>query len=451
LLNPRLLLVPLVLFFLLLACSDDEEVFPAPEPTDEAAAPSPTPEVTPTLRPVPQADPLPPNLQALADSVLKQTTAIRGLDPKGPITLLSISRTEVVDYLLGGYDQPDRRKAMELRQEVYQLLGLIPPTTNLLQLALEAFSEPFVLAFYDPDARAIFLFDEQLNSTGAFLRYVLSHEFTHALQDQYYDLNRVYEETLFDWDAGFAFAALLEGDARDVDLTYLREEISSAEAATLLRDFASLPTLSPATYPAVIIRELIWPYDAGAAFLRSAAPRHGGLNGIYSRRPITTEQVIHPEKYPDEGARPVDLLSLTGALGAGWQELGSANLGEFTWQNVLLLGQNNTNATRAAAGWGGDRWRLYGRESAAHPEALEGRLFHLGVTWDSTAEAQEFWSIFVASLQARGGSLQLGEGNLTWQSGGRTLRAALAGDTVTLLIANDVGALANASRALGWP
>jgi hypothetical protein len=370
---------------------------------------------------------------------------MRGLQPTGPIDLRVIRRDSVADYLIGSYELPERKRATELRQDVYDLLGLIPSNADLLQIALDAYSQPFVLAFYDPDAKAIFLFEEQLGSGSAFINYVLSHEFVHALQDQHYDLNTIGDQTLFDWDAGFAFSALLEGDARNVDTAYLRREISGTDALSLLRSLASLPALDPNKYPPVVIREISWPYEAGAGFLNINAPKtQGGIAGIYAARPRTTEQIIHPEKYiAGEGARPVDLQPLVSALGPGWHEIGSANFGEFAWQNYLLLGvSDGTAVSRAAAGWGGDRFTLYGLDGGA-------RLFHQSVAWDSQAEAQEFWTTFVSSLRNRGGSLDLGEGNLTWRNGGRILRATLSRDTVTLLASNDAAALAAASAALG--
>jgi hypothetical protein len=369
---------------------------------------------------------------------------IRGLQPAGPIDVRVISRRVVAEYLRGSFDIGERRRAADLRQDVYTLLGLIPANVNLLQTALDAYAQPFVLAFYDPDARAIFLFEEQIGSGSAYTNYVLSHEFVHALQDQHYDLNAIGDGDLFDWDASFAFSALVEGDARLIDTTYLRQEITGADALSLLRSLAGLPALDPNKYPPVLIREISWPYEAGAAFISSNAPRTGGIAGIYRARPRTTEQIIHPEKYAaGEGARPVNLQPL--ALGPGWREIGSANLGEFSWQNFLLAGLSDGSAvTRAAAGWGGDRFVLYGLDGGP-------RLLHLKVVWDSTADAHEFWSSFVASMQNRGGNLQLGEGNLTWRSGARGLRAALAGDAVTLLAANDSAALTAASAAIGLP
>jgi hypothetical protein len=377
---------------------------------------------------------------------------MRGLRPTRLIDLRVISRSAVTEYLMGGFNLPERKRETDLRQEVYSLLGFIPANVNLLQIALDAYSQPFVLAFYDPDARAIFLFEEQLGSGNAFINYVLSHEFVHALQDQHYDLNAVAltftvvgDQAHFDWDAAFAFSALVEGDARNLDTAYLRQEITGTEALSLLRSLASLPSLDPNKYPPVVIREISWPYEAGAGFLNSNTPKtQGGIAGIYAARPRTTEQIIHPEKYiAKEGARPVDLQPLTPALGPGWREIGSANFGEFAWQNYLLLGvSDGTAVSRAAAGWGGDRFTLYGLDGGA-------RLFHSRVAWDSQAEAQEFWTTFVSSLRNRGGSLDLGEGNLTWRSGARTLRATLAGDTVTLLASNDAAGLAAASAAVG--
>ena len=82
-----------------------------------------------------------------------------------------------------------------------------------------------------------------------------------------------------------------------------------------------------------------------------------GVADVWAALPTTTEQILHPEKYlAGEGALPVSLPPLTPALGAGWRSLLGSSFGEFSLQNLLLLGlaADRVLVQRAAAGWGGD-------------------------------------------------------------------------------------------------
>jgi hypothetical protein len=126
--------------------------------------------------------------------------------------------------------------------------------------------------------------------------------------------------------------------------------------------------------------------------------------------------------------------------------MASSTYGEFGLQNLLLLGVRDVaTVKRAAAGWGGDRWALYAKGDA--------RLFHLSTTWDSEAEAQEFWDIYLRSLNSRSSgrvSASASQPAVTWeQSAGKALRASISGRSVSILVGTDAAALQAAWAALG--
>src|SRR5262249_43541499 len=103
------------------------------------------------------------------------------------------------------------------------------------------------------------------------------------------------------------------------------------------------------------------------------------LNEAYRRPPLSTEQVLHPEKYKAKPDPPtaIDLGKLD--VGPGWKELGRNVVGEMQL-GVLLRRHGGKNA---AAGWDGDRYAVF--------EGPDGRLGLVWLsTWDSEDEAREF-------------------------------------------------------------
>ena len=53
------------------------------------------------------------------------------------------------------------------------------------------------------------------------------------------------------------------------------------------------------------------------------------VDDAWDRRPRTTEQITHPDLYPDEQPIPVELPDVAAALGDGWRESYTQTLGEM--------------------------------------------------------------------------------------------------------------------------
>jgi hypothetical protein len=434
--------VLLVLVALLSAgCSDGERPTPVPTATPAGATASPAardagaPFIGSREYPAEQAGEL--------QRIFEQTSAIRGLEPLAPLQFRLIDRARAVEFVRSVL-LPEEERAYALKGDIYKLLGLIPESADLLDLSLRPFGEPIILGFYDPVTKAAFIYEDQ-GALSALSRATLAHEFVHALQDQHYDLLAGSLQRLGNLDATMAYAALLEGDARSVDTAYMRRHFTAADLAEFVRAASAIPGPDPAVYPAVLIRELFFPYDAGASFLSAVTARvPGGLEGVFRDPPDTTEQILHPSAYLEgEGPKPVDLPDLSATLGAGWQARGETRLGEFGLQNFLRLGLSSDATVSAAAGWGGDAFRLYDGPGGA-------RLLQGGIVWDTRTDAAEFWSAVAPSLRARGGKLATpSPTRLVWEGGGQRLYASLDGDTVSLVLSDRPDAADLAARWLG--
>jgi len=48
------------------------------------------------------------------------------------------------------------------------------------------------------------------------------------------------------------------------------------------------------------------------------------VDAAYADVPVSTEQILHPERYPDDRPASVELADFTHLLGDGWEEIDRA-------------------------------------------------------------------------------------------------------------------------------
>jgi hypothetical protein len=139
--------------------------------------------------------------------------------------------------------------------------------------------------------------------------------------------------------------------------------------------------------PPWMVRQLTFPYEAGAAFVTQlyAAGGWDAVNAAYDQPPASTEQVLHPEKYlADEVPAEVAEPDPSAQLGSGWREVEATTLGEAMTAIWLEgLGTDRAEADAAANGWGGDRLSVVRGPDGGWALAWQ-------LTWDAPAQAAEF-------------------------------------------------------------
>jgi hypothetical protein len=349
--------------------------------------------------------------------------------------------------------RPPAQRPLDAKTELYRLLGLVPPAPpsqdnepppSVEQQSIDDLI-PLITGFYSSELNAYYMLEEIRGGvTGPSAMATMVHELTHALQDQYFDLTQLAHQRAADWDGTRALNSVIEGEAVAVETAYLGYSLRASYRVPVC--FAIPQAIRPGS-PFVIERELDTWYEDGLCFINAVKGRlPNGIAGIWERLPATTEQILHPDKYlANEGAAPVTLSPLLPALGDGWRRVDGSSFGEFSLQNLLLLGleADRPLVQRAAAGWGGDAWALYAREGQ--------RLAHYEVVFDSAAEASELWPALQQSLRARGTVVMRGANALDATIGDAVWRARLDGDKLTLAVANAQPVLNTAAQALGLP
>jgi hypothetical protein len=187
--------------------------------------------------------------------------------------------------------------------------------------------------------------------------------------------------------------ALVEGDATYSMLLWARQHLSVQE----LLGVAGAPQPDMSGIPAWMLQQLLFSYNEGYTFVSALTAEAGGsfadVDAAFSARPpASTEQVIHPQKYAAD-ERPMELAhpDPASALGAGWKNVESTTLGEAMIGITLqALGVPASDATAAAADWGGDELTVASGPGGGF--ALAWRL-----KWDSAAAASRFASAYASA------------------------------------------------------
>ena len=430
---------------------------PSPHPSPTASAtstPPPSPTITPSFAPallptvaIPTPTPTlsPPDpLSAVLDSIDSRTAGMRLLLSLKPVDRKFIDRDELIERLHKDLEE-DRDEIYEL-QELYLTLGVLDPGTSLFDLFLDMYGEG-VVGFFDTEEEKLFVVSEseELTPSDA-LTYV--HEYVHALQQQHFDIHSIGEELEENSDAGRAFGALVEGDARLSEFLYLSQHMDQQEREAVQQAVSGVSLEAFRSAPRLIQRAFIFPYVEGAQFvfgLYRTADGWGPIDRAFQDLPRSTEQILHPEKYTSgEDPAVVRLPDLADVLGEGWTELARDNLGEFFLVAYLEAFVSERSAAAAGAGWGGDGYILFEDTNG------ENLLVSL-ITWDSADDAEEFFDVFLDFTQERtDGSWEVsGDDSSRGMSlPGQSIRLSLEGRDTILIIGPDDQVVATVKTAL---
>jgi hypothetical protein len=244
-------------------------------------------------------------------------------------------------------------------------LGLLPRGFDL-RAALVAFQMANAGGFYSPPDGRLYIVDGAASAGGQGADALAVHELAHALQAQHSELFAVLLGLRGDDDLGFALTALLEGEATFVELADAAERTGSArptpaEFAAQFPSAAAVPEL-----PRVLAAGTLAAYPLGYALANGLVARGGtrALGAAYRDPPLTSEELLHPDRYLEGRREPFAELPREPRL-ASCRALSSSCYGELVVRAWLEdRGASAGDASAAAAGWDADRaWRF---DCAAH-------------------------------------------------------------------------------------
>jgi hypothetical protein len=390
---------------------------------------------------------------AATTEVLKETSEIRELPILRPVKSGAQSRTEIERMLIKNLNEQTSAAEMHATEVSFRKFGLAPSDFQYRPFIIKLLTEQ-VAGYYDPKGREFHLAD-WLELEGQ--KPVMAHELTHALQDQHFNLQRFEKWPHGDSDAELAVHALIEGDATLAMTLYMAKNPLAALA------FSRSLTTGVATEqfnqaPRAMRESLIFPYMQGMEWTTQLFRRGGWtmVSNAFTKLPLSTEQILHPEKYfnyerpvrvvlPDvtnllnanssavssrqsvvssqhtgvsnqqspvtAGASPAPVRTTRSRRRAGanrplpaaqrplptplWHRIDSDINGEWTYYLILDQFLNSpAESKRAAAGWAGDRYAIY--------EGPEGQVFLAQVAaWDTEDDAREFFDAYVKRTDLR--------------------------------------------------
>jgi hypothetical protein len=258
------------------------------------------------------------------------------------------------------------------------------------------------------------------------------------LQDQNFDIENglQYSDEYCEKDAERCSAtlALIEGDATLSQLRWFMSNASPADQAEVM-DMVTNGTESPVfdSAPEFIALGLTFPYEYGYLFVDHLYSKGGwgAVDRAYQDPPVSTEQILHPNRYPDDKPIPMILPNLGEILGNDWEEIDRGVVGE--WYSYLILAKgleerarlDEDQAERAAEGWGGDAYVVY------YNADTQKTVMVLNSVWDTTVDAGEFTNAFRDYADTRFGK----SSNDTWQDSDSYHEFHFDEDTTTWILA----------------
>lgn len=326
---------------------------------------------------------------SIAVTAMEAVSNIRRLRVLTEVPCRLQSRDEVESYLRDTIKRKISDQRIEMEGRVYKLLGLIPPEYDYLNGIVELYTDQLG-GYYDPDLNYYAMADWM---PAVMQMSIAVHELTHALQDQHFDLGKLIDNNRETSDTLMARSALAEGDATAVMLDFERERVGqpplqaeSSVAGFMVENIAgAMGSSSVQKVPAALRHLLIFPYVGGLRFAHTLL-QEGGYRRIdkaFRAPPVSTEQILHPEKYLTGDPSFKELPA--GKVKSGGEAIYTDRLGEFVISALLGSYIAPLRASQAAAGWDGDKLALY-PSTTAKLGALSWSS-----EWESEADAKEFF------------------------------------------------------------
>lgn len=234
-------------------------------------------------------------LQTKVNAIMYDVEKLRGFDFIRPV---HVGQTTRNDYAANTNEQISKSFSgveLEALSKEYAQMGFLTEADTPLVKILIDFYSGFPAAYYVPGTDSLYIIaDPSVSDT--LLNIYVSHELTHALDDQNLNLNQTIfpDYSHYNSDADLAQRALIEGDATFTEYSYIVSKyvvpgIASPydRARTMTESDKSdfLSANAGTQTPIFLFVKSYLPYSLGAALVADAYSLNSswnGVNGLYS-------------------------------------------------------------------------------------------------------------------------------------------------------------------------
>jgi Putative metallopeptidase family (DUF6782) len=339
-----------------------------------------------------QSNQSPANPDAWDDRVEEYVRVVeqsRGLSFENPVWVEFLSEEEFRETVT-----EDEEHLSEEDQEFYDYYAGLLRSYGLLEGDVDLFEQnnqlygDSVTGFYSDDSKTLTIRGDEITTD---VKLTIVHELTHALQDQHFDLSTIND---LEGQALLARRALIEGDARAVEVDYLRS-LSDEEQNAYFDSFLDSEDDDDGTdddgtddggdddggdVPSALSAPLQSSYDLGNGFI-SALRYEGGwarVNAAYDDPPTSMDHLLYPWRYLDgDDIETVEAPEVDDPDASAPEELGALD-----WYFILARVIDPAEALIVADGWGGDISIDFTEDSAT--------CFVDNLTGDSAASTDSF-------------------------------------------------------------
>ncbi len=355
--------------------------------------------------------------EAITARAMARIEYLRGLEFRETVDVRVISRAE---YLATRGTGDTNETHARWNDQVWEALFLVGDDRNVSDV-LEGTLGSSIVGYYASGTGDIVLVSDRAEPVLS--RGTLVHELVHAMQDQHFGLASDVQTQ----DAQLARNGVIEGEANRIQQQYAarctrgwscvdtsRAPTQSGSDAdsndTGSADSQSSSDDGTAAYDRGVFLVIYQPYAVGPDFVEAIDKRGGStaLNDLYRDLPASTEQVIHPEAYPDE--RPVN-VTVPDRSGPDWQRFDTDPVADTVGEASIYAMVVSNDMGRPpsgrysydhplSVGWAGDSVVPY-RNGDQNGYVWE-------IAWDTEADARAFHSAYLDLLDDHGAA-EVGE------------------------------------------
>jgi len=328
-----------------------------------------------------------------ADKIMLQISKYGKRKPNLTVKKSLTSKKEIIAYLESELKAQYKGKQFLAEEQVLKLMGLINEKVDYKKAIKDVISKE-VAGYYNPKNNTMYIadwIDVDMQEP------VLAHELFHAVQRENYDaMDKMMSNGKINSDESLAISSLMEGEATaimmDYEMVIKNKRDLPFDKVPMLEFILNLSVkLAPSksfdnysNYPQVMMSMMIFPYVKGLLFLKHFKKEGGweAIDKIYKRLPISTEQILHVDKYL-KNEKPIKIkLKNKKKLISSCKYIGESVFGEAFFYNIFKNDNINRTTVNAAKGWNGDKIFIYKCK-----DRFSGILIS---EWDSKLDAKEF-------------------------------------------------------------